>query len=80
MEIFTKNTVQFRYTLYDEPWQMIVFESDDFYAVRRYVLTILDDFETAGLSDMVLFDRERDKRYKGEEIEKFFNNDHGGLV
>lgn len=68
MDMYLKNDVQFRYTVYDDPWQMIIFDSDNLYAVQKYIKTIVNDFDEDALDDIIIYDSEEDQKYSGQDI------------
>lgn len=61
---------KFKYFLYDEPFQLIVTESDDISAIKNYLRGLIEDFGEGSVDDM-WFMSEEYGTIRGQQILKF---------
>lgn len=64
------NKSEFKFILYDRPFELIVEESNDVAVIKSYLRGMLADFEEAAIEDMVLATKEYGL-FEGERIINF---------
>lgn len=52
------NKSEFKFILYDRPFELIVQESNDVAMIKSYLRTMIEDFEEAAIEDMILATKE----------------------